>query len=207
MGHSVRLIIGRDEAIAAFLRAWPCSRAVDLNGGWQAIPVDDALYDAVVALHPDAARPDALDFAPPGLDAALAAVTEGGGALAYVETEYFGGTGGQSAMAFVDGQPKMEPARAQWAGPINQALRRIGVVPEGESDAFDTIGLGERRQMADYEPDGPVRLRGKSATDESAAPEPQKALEPDKVYVPLWKVALVIVAMIAVGVFIAIANP
>jgi hypothetical protein len=201
MGHSVRLVIGRDTGIAAFLRAWPGSRAVELNGGWQAVPVDDALYDAVVARYPGAVCPEALDFCPPGLDAALAEATAEGGGLAYVETEYFGGTGGQSAMAFVDGEPKMKPSRAQWAGPINQALRRIGVTPEAEKDAFDTIGLGERRQMADYEPEGIVRLR---------APEPEvttPAAEAEQGFVPLWKVALVIVAMIAVGVFIAVANP
>lgn len=207
MGHSVRLIIGRDEDIAAFLRAWPGSRAVALNGDWQAIPVDEALYDAVISRHPDAIRADALDFAPPGLDQALAAATAEGGALAYVETEYFGGTGGQSAMAFVDGRVKMEPARAEWAGPINQVLRRIGVAPEGEIDAFDTLGLGERRSMADYEPEGPVQLRGKVARDATPAPEPQTAPEVETVHVPLWKVALVIVAMIAVGVFLAVANP
>jgi hypothetical protein len=42
------------------------------------------------------------------------------------------------------------------------------------------------------------------------APEPEVATpvaEAEKGFVPLWKVALVIVAMIAVGVFIAVANP
>jgi hypothetical protein len=54
--------------------------------------------------------------------------------------------------------------------------------------------------MTDYEPEGIVRLR---------APEPEVATPAtaEKAYVPLWKVALVIVAMIAVGVFIAVANP
>jgi len=202
MTHSVRLIIGREGGIAAFLGTWPGTRAVELTGGWQAIPMDDALYDAVAAAHPDAVRSDALDFAPAGLDAALAAASAGGGALAYVETEYFGGTGGQSAMAYVDGRVKMEPARAEWAGPINQALRRIGVVPEGEKDAFDTIGLGERRTMEDYEPGGPVRLRGAAAE-----PVVEPVAEVEKAHVPLWKVMLVIVAIIAVGVFIAVANP
>lgn len=199
MTHSVRLIIGREGGVAAFLEAWPGTRPVDLAGGWLAIPVDEALYDAVVAAHPGAVRSDALDFAPPGLDAALAAATADGGALAYVETEYFGGTGGQSAMAFVDGAVKMEPARAEWAGPINQALRRIGVVPEGEKDAFDTIGLGERRRMEDYEPEGIVRLRTPQA-------EPAMPAEVEKAFVPLWKIMLVIVAMIAVGVFVAAAQ-
>ena len=199
MGHSIRLVIGRGDAVAAFLGAWPGSRAVDLQGGWQAIPVEDALYDAIAARYPDAVRHHALDFAPAGLDAALAEATAAGGALAYVETEYFGGTGGQSAMSFVDGRVKMEPARAQWAGPINQALRGIGVVPEADNDAFDTIGLGERRQMDDYGPEGPVRLRGAEPV-ETAPPVVEKA------YVPLWKVGLVIVAMIAVGVFIALST-
>jgi len=199
MTHSVRLIIGREGGVAAFLAAWPGSRAVELAGGWQAIPVDEALYEAVVARYPDAVRAEALDFAPAGLDAALAAATAGGGALAYVETEYFGGTGGQSAMAFVDGAAKMEPARAEWAGPINQALRRIGVVPEAEKDAFDTIGLGERRRMEDYEREGIVRLRVPHA-------EPPKPTEVEKAFVPLWKVVLVIIAMIAVGVFVAAAQ-
>ena len=75
MGHSVRLVIGRGDAVAAFLRAWPGSRAVDLQGGWQAIPVEDALYDAIAARYPDAVRHDALDFAPSGLDTALAEAT------------------------------------------------------------------------------------------------------------------------------------
>ena len=50
MGHSVQLIIGQGAAIASFVREWPIARVVELRGGWQAIPVDDALYDAVVAL-------------------------------------------------------------------------------------------------------------------------------------------------------------
>ena len=106
-------------------------------------------------------------------------------------------------MAYVDGRVKMEPARAEWAGPINQALRRIGVVPEGGNDAFDTIGLGQRRTMADYEPEGIVRLRGGAV----AAPVVEPVAEVEKAHVPLWKVMLVIVAMIAVGVFVAVANP
>ena len=54
--------------------------------------------------------------------------------------------------------------------------------------------------MADYEPEGPVRLRGQAAAEAA----PQAASE--KGFVPLWRIALVIVAVIAVGVFVAIAS-
>jgi hypothetical protein len=200
MGHSVQLIIGEGPATASFLREWPTARLVELRGGWQAIPVDEALYADIEARHPGAVRPSGLHMSPLGLSEAVAAVTVGGG-LAYVETEYFGGAGGQSAMAFVDGREVVAPQSARGAGPINQALRRIGVVRTPAEDEFDTIGLGERRSMTDYEPEGPVRLRRHAAAAERAT----KPVD-EEGYVPLWKIGLLILALIAVGVFVAIAS-
>lgn len=196
MGHSVQLIIGQGQAIASFLRQWPGARAVDLRSGWQGIPVDEPLYAAIEAKHPGAVRPSGLDVSPLGLSEALATATAKGGGLAYIETEYFGGTGGQSATAFVDGQQVMAPQTARGgAGPINQALRRIGVA-RTEADEFDTIGLGERRAMDDYEPDGPVRLRAA----EAAAPEAKVA------GLPMWLVMIVIAAAVGAGIMVSVAR-
>ena len=197
MGHSVQLIIGRGDAVQAFLRQWPGSRAVELRGGWQAIPVEDALYAAIEARAPGATRPPGLDMSPFGLELALAAATEAGGGLAYVETEYFGGTGEQSAMAFVDGREAVAPQRARGGGgAINQALRAIGVTRSVADDEFDTIGLGERRSMTDYEPEGPARLRG--------APQPAAAAQAS--VLPGWLVGLVIAAAIGAGVLLAVVR-
>ena len=201
MGHSVQLIIGAGPATARFLREWPIARLVELRGGWQAIPVDEALYAAIEARHPGAARPSGLHMSALGLPAAVAAVTAGGGGLAYIETAYFGGAGVQSAMAFVDGQEVVAPQSARGAGPINQALRRIGVVRTLAEDEFDAIGLGERRSMTDYAPEGPVRLRRHAAVAETTT----KPVD-EVGYVPLWKIGLFILAFIAVGVFLAIAS-
>jgi hypothetical protein len=202
MGHSVHLIIGKGAAIAAFLQQWPSARAVDMRAGWQAIPVDEALYDAIEARHSGANRPSGLDVSPLGLSEALAEATAKGGGLAYVETEYFGGTGAQAATAFIDGREVVAPQSARAAGPINQALRRIGVTRTDADDEFDTIGLGERRSMMDYEPEGPVRLRGKPDADAAQG----AALEVERAYVPGWKIVLVIIAVIAVGVFISVVG-
>ena len=196
MGHSVHVIIGRGEGVGAFLRQWPGSRAVDLRGGWQAIPVDEALYEAIEAAHPGAVRPSGLDVSPFGLSEALAAATAKGGGLAYIETEYFGGTGGQSATAFVDGRQVMAPQTARGGGgPINQALRIIGVARTEADDEFDAIGLGERRSMTDYEPEGPVRLR-EAATDAAPALKEQSGL-------PMWLVMVIIAVSVGAGIVIA----
>jgi len=158
--------------------------------------VDQALYDAIEAKHPGAVRPSGLDVSPFGLTEALAAATAKGGGLAYIETEYFGGTGGQSATAFVDGQQVMAPQTARGgAGPINQALRRIGVA-RAEADEFDTIGLGERRSMQDYEPEGPVRLRAA----ETAAPQAKAA------GLPMWLVMIVIAGAVGLGIMVSVAR-
>jgi hypothetical protein len=200
MGHSVHLIIGKGAAIAAFLQQWPSARAVDMRAGWQAIPVDEALYDAIEARHSGANRPSGLDVSPLGLSEALAEATAKGGGLAYVETEYFGGTGTQASTAFIDGREVVAPQSARAAGPINQALRRIGVTRTDADDEFDTIGLGERRSMMDYEPEGPVRLRGALPSALPSAP-PQQAAQN---FVPMWVVMLVIAAAVGVGIMASV---
>jgi len=135
---------------------------------------------------------------PLGLDQALAGATEGGGGLAYVETEYFGGSGGQSATAFVDGREAMAPQRARGGGgAINQALRAIGVKRSVADDEFDTIGLGERRSMDDYGPDGPRRLRGQREGEAQVT---------SKSGLPAWVVLLAVAIAIGGGVFMAMAR-
>lgn len=194
MGHSVQLIIGKGLGVQAFLRDWPMARAVELRGGWKAIPVSDDLLGEIEGRMAGAVRSEALDRAPAGLERAMAAATREGGALAYVETDYFGGTGGQSAMVFANGRETMAQQQSRGGGAINEALRGIGVLREAGKDEFDTVGLGERRSMADYEPEGPVRLRGVLA---GAKAEPAHGL-------PMWVVALVIAGAIALGVLVAV---
>lgn len=198
MVHSVHLIIGKGVAVTTLLQQWPGARAVDLRAGWQAIPVDDALHAAIETKHPGAVRPSGLDVSPLGLSEALAAATAKGGGLAYVETEYFGGTGAQSVTAFIDGHEVVAPQSARGSGPINQALRRTGVTRTDADDEFDTIGLGERRTMTDYEPEGPVRLPG-----ETKPAPPAKA---EQAFVPMWLVMLVIAAAVGVGVMLAVVR-
>ena len=77
----------------------------------------------------------------------------GAGALAYVEAEFFGGAGHQSAVGFLDGALALGPLSARDA--INQALRFLGVQPAGKQDEFDTAGLFRHRSTdAWYAPIG-----------------------------------------------------
>ncbi|WP_139228608.1 hypothetical protein [Planctomicrobium piriforme] len=66
------------------------------------------------------------------------------GTLAYIETDYFGGTGSQGAAVYSNGKPLMQSEGSELADPINKALELIGVRSEG-SDRFDALGLGNFR--------------------------------------------------------------
>ena len=180
------------------MAAWPGSRAVGLAGDWQAVPVDEALWDAMAGKAPaGAVRNAAFDSAPPGLGDALSRATREGEALAYVETEYFGGTGSQSAGAWVDGEMR-EAETSRGIGAINSALRVIGVEAAGGKDAFDTLGLGERRSIDDYAPEGPVRLRGGLPGKTIEAPDAARR------GLPVWVVVAVFLAAVAFGVGLAL---
>ena len=72
-------------------------------------------------------------------------------AVAYMSTEYFGGDGGQDAIAWLNGDvifsPESEGYGDAWPNSaISQALRAIGVIANAEQDEFDALGLGNHRE-------------------------------------------------------------
>ncbi|MBY8822230.1 hypothetical protein [Sphingomonas colocasiae] len=88
------------------------------------------------------------------------------GPTLYLETDYFGGIGGQSAAYFENGQltwwgaesSEEPPTGTSLAdlyektancgkSPINEGLYRLGVVRSGERDEFDQIGLQHFRSL------------------------------------------------------------
>jgi hypothetical protein len=71
--------------------------------------------------------------------------------VAYINTFYFGGQGGQDALVWDKGALRFSPTspgyEQNWPNsPISQALRMIGVVAEAGEDEFDTLGLGKHRE-------------------------------------------------------------
>lgn len=71
------------------------------------------------------------------------------GPIAYVATDYFGGTGTQAAAAWNAGEIVEEPDVGKGSR-VNIALGAIGLEREPGLDAFDTLGLGDVRSMSDF---------------------------------------------------------
>jgi hypothetical protein len=113
------------------------------------MPMTDELFDAVTD-----GSSDALGFSrlPNGFDRVLAGWSAGG-PVAYVEADYFGGTGTQRAVVWAGGALVLgplqnagdEPFPAE-GSPISQALRRLGVQRGEAFDEFAAAGLQQHRR-------------------------------------------------------------
>jgi hypothetical protein len=95
---------------------------------------------------------------PAGFGSTLAACSANG-PVAYVEAEFFGGTGTQSAQVWDAGNVVLgplhlaegEPSPAD-GSPISQALQRLGAAKGNHVDEFDAVGLGRHRETQDWLP-------------------------------------------------------
>lgn len=67
------------------------------------------------------------------------------GLLAYIETDYFGGFGDQSAIVFEAGEIVFKSINVEDS--INKALYRLGVIADNEKDEFDSMHLSEYRHI------------------------------------------------------------
>lgn len=148
MTHWISGIIAARPVLEQIASSHALKPPAELHQGLGFLPLDQSNLAALVgAIHAD--RPDdaddgeAFDYLTPELIQWCAAQSKLG-PLAYVETQYFGGEGGQGAALFVDGQIAWGPANDQ-GGPINSVLSLMGVAAQGGRDAFDIAGLGRHR--------------------------------------------------------------
>ncbi|WP_433467420.1 hypothetical protein [Spirillospora sp. CA-128828] len=125
------------------------ARIVPLGQRLSLLPMTDALFEAVTVAG--AAGLDGFWKAPAGFAGVLAACSAMG-PVAYVEADYFGGTGTQDAQVWDAGKVVLGPLHLAEGepspaigSPISQALRRLGATKGAHVDEFDAVGLGRHR--------------------------------------------------------------
>src|SRR5262245_40171270 len=119
MGHALHAVIGRPAPIAQFASRWFSAHLVRLPQGFALVPLTESLHDEIVA----AEKSEAPDLFPQferlsaSVEAALREASASG-PLAYLETDYFGGCGTQSAVAWDRGSVLSVPFKTEtsWNG-------------------------------------------------------------------------------------------
>jgi len=139
MGHLVTGIISKKSDAKTIADRIPFKLFYPLKQDFVIFPLTDELTDKHLSPQQDFSF-EQFKFLSSEL-AELLKHASSGISLAYIETDYFGGVGLQSAIIFEGGQTVYGPSQAK-TGPINKALRKIGVTrTRGFRDEFEAVGL------------------------------------------------------------------
>jgi hypothetical protein len=159
MSHSIQVFIARKEILESIALTLNQARLIFLPMGFAMIPNTEELFDSITNNQQARANKEFEVFYK--LSSALISWAEDlskVGPVAYIETDYFGGTGSQSAVAWLKGKVICGPSEseAKWLNgqlvdepleqtAINKALKCLGVERGEALDEFDAIGLGNYR--------------------------------------------------------------
>lgn len=170
MGHGIQAIVASSEVAERLRSRYPQIPRVEAQQGFAIIPVDADFIDSATEARPWRSTTAFMRLTDSFHD--LLRELSRLGPLAYIETEYFGGVGGQGAAVYSGGEVIMEPEWQESRSinralgrigvrrhrvtigvimprPINRALRRLGVRRRPVRDRFATLGLEAYRSNDD----------------------------------------------------------
>jgi hypothetical protein len=150
MSHCIHAIVSPLAHADAISAVWPELPRLNRANGFATFPVNAALIDARIAPTETPTETDDSDkfmLLTDGFRKLLQFMSSGG-QLAYIETDYFGGTGGQGALVCQGGIEVMPPLWRS-SGIINKALERIGMPMPLAGDRFSAMGFGDVRDNED----------------------------------------------------------
>lgn len=146
--HDVKALVAKERWLREETATLGSAVVCPLVQGFALVPITDSVA-AELKTVPSRGVPPLADMASGLVEVALR--TSEGTPVAYISTEYFGGHGGQDAIAWLNGDmifsPKSKGYGDVWPNSaISQALRTIGVIANAGQDEFDTLGLGNHRE-------------------------------------------------------------
>ena len=155
--HSISAFVHSQSLRDPILDQLPSYQQVSLGHGLVLVPATDQLFSE---LHGRCVQTGGRQFSefrdltPAGVG--LLETLSLHSPVAYIETEYFGGSGDQVAMLFRQGHLALGPLRESSrqggkSGPINSVLRELGVRKRGAADEFEAVGLDGLRSMEEWE--------------------------------------------------------
>jgi len=150
MAHFVYAIVSPNDVAARIHEDWPQLKRYDAGGSHSIFPIESGIVSQRIgSADANPQESETFIYLTDDFQSVLQDLSQHG-KLCYLETDYFGGEGGQGACVFEHGHALMEPTWAE-SNTINTALKILGVDPVGDDDEFDTVGLCSVRKNADFE--------------------------------------------------------
>lgn len=150
--HALSVFVAQLSTLSRFRALVPIARIYAIVPGAEllVLPFDEDVQDALHSVNGTGDWPEEAAYKLSTNDFAFAASLSRGGRLAYLETDYRGVSGTQTAALWIDGETLMPPvtldtrtaiARPKATWPINAALRGLGERALASDDEFTRFGL------------------------------------------------------------------
>ena len=144
--HIVEAIIAKEETTKEIEESFVFAKSIPLSQGFAMVPLTDQLKDDLDELVGKETTPYECFEKLTDSVCDIILQTKQPYKIAYIETEYFGGEGVQSAVVWENGSVVYGPNSSKYTqNPINEALKKIGVRVIKQLDEFDEINLGWNR--------------------------------------------------------------
>lgn len=166
MGHSINALIGARQTLSDLIERFGTPWPTELGFGLVIVPLDEGRLDALAMSEQPVC--EGFNYLQPATIEAIGKAA-GSGAVLYIETDYFGGMGGQTAALISEGTLCWLDSESSFAerrpsspfkallsklqapslqkSPINPGLAVLGVARSGTGDEFDSIGLSRFRSL------------------------------------------------------------
>ncbi len=144
--HYIRAFIGKSETVKKLAEAWsrtPISLPQDCS---MVFLTDDLFNDITELFNEENILENKLEYFASAIGSVMEEYSHQS-MLAYIETDYFGGTGEQGGVLYVNSKIQIAPTREEGFGIINVILSEMGIYKSNEHDEFDSIELGNFRRM------------------------------------------------------------
>jgi hypothetical protein len=149
--YSLCAIVGDSSHLKSRLAGVGGIRVVDLHAGLGMVPLSESLLREIQregrGSEGTAHVAGVFEFMNAPLESWVRALSRGS-AVAYLETEYYGGEGFERSAVFRESNVVLGPLDG--AGAINRALRVLGVAAKPGQEEFDVVGLGRHRSLEEW---------------------------------------------------------
>jgi hypothetical protein len=164
MTHRIQALLSRRSTFAAGGDTYPFQRIVQLPQDFAMIICTDEFLEGLAScgFAGDLPAPNPFERLTPAV-VGYARKLSSHLPVAYLETDYWGGLGGQAAVVFSNGSVALPPCQKRNGDsdetprrmqlrdyPINRALAHLGVEQTSPIDLFDSLGLGTLRSNEDW---------------------------------------------------------
>ena len=146
MGYYLKAFIGNHADLSILTDRFVNATQVDIGQGLALIPMIDELFDEINNLNEEGVIEN-FELLNEKIEADVLSLINNA-KLAYVEAEYFGGQGGQTAIVWNNNERDAFFPFGQ--NVINQVLKIFGVVANSGQDEFLTMGFGLHRHTSDW---------------------------------------------------------